>query len=224
MVGLAISILLHLMNAALGYSKIRLLSKGLTEQVILAEDLFAIATKQEIIEASQLAVYLLGAVCFLIWIYLTHKNLPALGIRRPRYSPARAVIWFLVPVLNLFGGYDVVRELWKESNPDAGISDAFLKQHGSTLTQYSSKTVLIGFWWGFLIASAIVGRTSFTLRSAAHGMDDLLTASWVEIISYALFIVATVVAIFIVKEIDARQEEKHRRFTLSNRVEVSSEG
>lgn len=83
-------------------------------------DLIALALNNSQIALLQLAAYLISGVFFLIWIYRVHRNLPALGVRRPRFSPRWAVGWFFVPILNLFRPYDVVRELWKESNPDVG--------------------------------------------------------------------------------------------------------
>jgi hypothetical protein len=103
---------------------------------------------------------------------------------------------FLVPILNLFYAYDLVKELWKQSSPDLGFSDAFLKQHAFAFEHYSSKTPLVGLWWGFTIASVIAERIS------------------IDLISDALAVVASVLLIMIVRNIDARQEEKHRRLTL----------
>src|SRR6185503_4209614 len=162
---LALCILVDLIAVALGYSQVALLSKALTDQTITEINATANDMRQQAIAILQLAAYLITGVFFLIWIYRAHRNLPAIGIRKPRYSPAWAVGWFFVPILNLFRPYDVVKELWKESNPDVGISDTFLKHYSSTTKPYSSKSVLIGLWWGFWIASAVVARASSRLSS-----------------------------------------------------------
>ncbi|HET9710653.1 MAG TPA: DUF4328 domain-containing protein, partial [Pyrinomonadaceae bacterium] len=114
---------------------------------------------------------------------------------------------------NLYHPYDMVRELWKQSNPDVGLSDAFLKQH-ATLEQYSSKTVLIGLWWGFVIASLVVARISGMLASNSADTPTLITQSWAGMISDALRVVGSIILIVVVNRIDARLEEKHRRRTL----------
>ena len=175
------------------------------------------AVIQGIPALAQLAAYLTTGVLFLIWIYRVHRNLPALGIRRPKYSPGWAVGWFLVPVANLALPYDVVKELWKDSNPDAGLSEAFFGQHPEVTREYSSKTSLIGWWWGFWIASVVAsrvyGRVSQTGKIALEG------ASVLGMICDVLSIMAAVLAILIVKDIDARQEEKHRRLALDRDVQ-----
>lgn len=168
----------------------------------------------QIIGTFQLAALLIVCVFFLIWFYRAHRNLRALGIRRGRYSSPWAVLLFFVPILNLYYSYDLVKELWRQSSPDLGFSDGFLKQHELTLKQYPSKTALIGMWWGFTIASVIAARTSMTIISHSRSISDLTAGTWFYMISVAFDIVASIALIVIVKEIDARQEEKHRRLTL----------
>ena len=149
-----------------------------------------------IIGTLQLVARFTAFIVFLIWFYRAHRNLQALGIRRGRYSSPWTVLLFLVPILNLFYAYDLVKELWKQSSPDLGFSDAFLKQHAFTFEHYPSKTALIGLWWGFTIASVLAARIS------------------IDLISDALAVVASILLIRIVRDTDARQEEKRRRLTL----------
>ena len=144
----------------------------------------------------QLAARFTAFIVFLIWFYRAHRNLQALGIRRGRYSSPWSVLLFLVPILNLYYAYDLVKELWKQSSPDLGFSDAFLKQHAFSFEHYPSKTASIGLWWGFTIASVLAARIS------------------VDLISDALAVVASILLIRIVRDTDARQEEKRRRLTL----------
>ena len=167
-------------------------------------DVIAIAIGgYESIRTLQLVARFTTFIVFLIWFNRAHRNLQALGIRRGRYSSPWTVLLFLVPILNLFYAYDLVKELWKQSSPDLGFSDAFLKQHAFTFEHYPSKTALIGLWWGFTIASVLAARIS-----------DPLTDTWMDLTSDALAVVASILLILIVKNIDARQEEKHRRLTL----------
>ncbi|HEV8486769.1 MAG TPA: DUF4328 domain-containing protein [Blastocatellia bacterium] len=155
---------------------------------------------------------------FLIWIYRVHRNLPALGVVRPRYSPGWAVGWFFVPIMNLVRPYDVLGELWKDSNPDVGMSDAYFKQHPHSTRQYSSKTSLIGLWWGCWVASAVANRVYVMLLSQP-GENQLQAGSLTGMISDGLSMLGAAFAFLIVKEIDARQEEKHRRLIIDHGVQ-----
>jgi len=168
----------------------------------------------QLVRTLLIAAHLIAGVLFLIWLYHERRNLVAVGSRGGRYSSPWAIGLFFVPILNLYYPYDIVRELWKQSNPDVGLSDAFLKQHAATLKQYSSKTALTGLWWGSVIASVVVARISGTIASHATNIPDLITAGWTGMISDALRIVGTIVLMVLVNRIDARLEEKHRRRTL----------
>ena len=174
-----------------------LLSQAVTEQADLISD------RSRMIGTLQFVARFTALITFLIWFYRAHRNLQALGIRRGRYSSPWTVLLFLVPILNLYFAYELVKELWRQSSPDLGFSDAFLKQHASTLEHYPSKTSLIVWWWGCTIASVFAARIS-----------DRMTGTWMDLISDALAVVASILLIRIVWDTDARQEEKRRRLTL----------
>ena len=67
------------------------------------------------------------AVFFLMWIHRSHRNLRALGAVNIKYSPKSAVLWWFVPVMNLFKPKQVVEEIWKWS--------------------VGADTSLVNFWW-----------------------------------------------------------------------------
>lgn len=206
---LALSILIDLIAIAIAGYQVMLLTSALTAET----DLTPNDDTPQIFGTLQLAAHLIAVGFFLSWFYRAHENLRALRIRRGRYASPWTILLFFVPILNLYYSYDIVKELWKQSSPDLGFSDAFLKQHALTL-EYPSKTALVGAWWGFTIASIFAARTSLTIMSRSPGVSDQLTGTWMSIITDALGIVAIIALILIVKRIDAGQEEKHRRLTL----------
>jgi len=161
-----------------------------------------------------IAAYFITGVVFVIWVDRARRNVLAVGNLGRRFASPWSIALFFVPIFNLYHPYDMVRELWKQSNPDVGLSDAFLKRHASTLEQYSSKTVLIGLWWGFVIASIVVARISGLLPSDSAENPALITQSRAGMISDALRVVGSITLIVVVSRIDARLEEKHRRRAL----------
>jgi hypothetical protein len=184
------------------------------DNVLSYTDLKVDSDGQQFVRTALIAAYLVSGVVFLIWLYRARRNLLALGSRGQRYSSPGAIGLFFVPLLNLYYSYDIVTDLWRHSNPDVGLSDAFFKQHGSTVKEYSSKTALIGLWWGFVIASIVVARISGTFASHATDIPDLISETWTGMISDALRIVGTIILIVLVNRMDARIEEKHKRHTL----------
>ena len=212
---LVVCVLIDLITIALGYSRVVFLSSVLTgEEVLSHTDLTADNDGQQFVRTALITAYLISGVVFLIWLYRARRNLLAVGSRAQRYSSPWAIGLFFVPLLNLYYAYDVVTDLWKQSNPDVGLSDAFLKEHASRLEQYSSKTALIGLWWGFVIASVVMARISGTFASHVTDIPDLISESWIGMISDALRIVGTIILIVLVNRMDMRLEEKHKRHTL----------
>ena len=196
---LAICASIDVIAIAIGCYQATLLSRALTEQA----DLVTNNDTPRIIGTLQFVARFTAFIVFLIWFYRAHRNLQALGIRRGRFSSPWSVLLFLVPILNLYYAYDLVKELWRQSSPDLGFSDASLKQQAFTVEHYPSKTALVGLWWGCTIASVLAGRIS-----------DPLTGTWMDLISDAFAVVASILLILIVRSTAARQEEKRRRLTL----------
>lgn len=212
---LVMCVLIDLITIALGYSRGVFLSNVLIgEEVLSHTDLTADNDGQQLVRTALVAAYLISGVVFLIWLYRARRNVLAVGSRGQRYSSPWAIGLFFVPFLNLYYSYDIVTDLWKQSNPDAGLSDTFLRQHASTLEQYSSKTALIGLWWGFVIASIVVARISSTFASHATDIPDLISENYIGMISDALRIVGIIILIVLVNRIDVRLEEKHKRHNL----------
>jgi len=198
------------------YASINLVAIGVKFSGTLTHgtDLITNNGARSIVETLQWLALLIAWIFFLIWFYRAHGNLRALGVRRGRYASRWSILLFFVPLLNLYYTYDLVKELWKQSSPDLGFSDDFLKQHAATLEQYPSKTALVGWWWGFTIASIVAARTSLRIEMLGAGTSDQITVTWITMISDALAITASIMLILVVKKIDVRQEEKHRRLTL----------
>jgi Domain of unknown function (DUF4328) len=107
----------------------------------------------------------------------------------------------------------MVKELWKQSSPERGFSDDFFTRHAS-LKQYPSKTALIGIWWGFMLASTGLARTAFKTYLRSTTVSDYISSTQTSMVSDALGIVASILLILIVKNINERQEEKYRRLIL----------
>ena len=163
-----------------------------------------------IIALTAIAVGLLGilevplrivtGIVFLVWVYRAYNNLSALKARNLQFSPGWAVGWWFIPFANLVKPFQVVREIFNESDPDCDTETGFLHLSPGT-------PVEIGFWWGSLLVSNVLYRIS----DAFYGKGDEPASEY-----YAPFflggallaIAAGSLAIFIVKETTRRQRER----------------
>ncbi|HXG64467.1 MAG TPA: DUF4328 domain-containing protein [Blastocatellia bacterium] len=205
---LAAGILLDGIAVVWGFFEIALLSRAMAGQTVAEAEAAASDSQGLFIALLQMVVYVVTAVLFLIWIYRAHQNLPALGALGLKYSPGWAVGWFFVPCLNLIRPFQVVTEIWKASSPEMDSKDG-------TSWQYATTSPIIAFWWGAWIVSNILGRLDFRMSFNAETADALITAIQVSILSCIVSAIAAVLAIIMISQMDARQEEKNRRLMAS---------
>ena len=151
------------------------------------------------------------AVAFLLWLYQARVNVRALGVRRPAFGREWAVLAFLVPVVNFFRPYQVVREVWQASTPEN--QDPF-----NWRTVRVSRVVPL--WWGLVAASVGLG-----LLAAVTGFGAGVNLAKLELTT-ALTIGASLLgggaagaAILLVTRISDAQETKYARQIASDKEE-----
>jgi hypothetical protein len=181
---LGLALLVDLVAVVSGGFQASLVGKIAAGQTVPTEQLEASDRRQQMVGVAQVLALLAGAVAFLRWLRVAYGNLPALGVV-PRFSRAWAVAFFLVPILNLFRPYQVVRELWG----------------GST----GGGAAIVGWWWAAYLVASFLGARSFTLVATAKAPRDFLMATWVTLAADVCGSVAAALAIAIVLGIDRGQ-------------------
>lgn len=58
-------------------------------------------------------IYVLNSIFFFIWIYRVSYNSRILSSENMRFGPGWAVVWFFIPIANLWKPYQVLKELLK---------------------------------------------------------------------------------------------------------------
>jgi hypothetical protein len=198
---LLIDVAIYLLAIVLGFSQIFMLSRILAGQPITLDEIAASQSAMQSLAMPQRLVQLITAVCFLVWIYRAHRNLPSLGAHPLKYSPGWAVGGFFVPFLNLIHPYLVVREMWKASSPEVGVSNGDSWQDQATFP-------LLGLWWGACIVTGILGQSVLWLAPSAKTAAAFLPVAWLGVASYIVGVIAAVLALLVVRRIDARQKER----------------
>lgn len=149
-------------------------------------------------------------VVFLIWLYRSFNNLSALKARNLEFSPGWAVGWWFVPFANLVKPFQVVRELWNESDPDFDEETGFLHTSAGT-------PEIIGFWWAAFLLSNFSARISNALIDSNSGNPSTYFPVAL-IVASVLQIAAATLIIFIVKGVVQRQEQRFARLGISEQV------
>jgi Domain of unknown function (DUF4328) len=122
---------------------LRLLARDLAGEEIGAGQEAAYQIVGQAIFVFQYLLLALAGIAFIEWLYQSRINLRAFGVRRLRFPRGWALAAFLVPILNLVRPYQVVREVWKASDPRT--RDPFAWTGVPT-------GWLLPLWWGAFVA------------------------------------------------------------------------
>jgi Domain of unknown function (DUF4328) len=154
-----------------------------------------------LISILEVFLYLATVVFFLIWLFRVYTNLSPLRSPNQEFTPGWAVGWWFIPFANLVKPYQVVREAWQESDPDFDPSLNFLSNTISAPT-------FLGFWWAFWILSNIFNNIAS--RMINNDGQAIQGFGVVIIIASILSMIASMLAILVVKTISARQDARYQ--------------
>ncbi len=161
-------------------------------------------------------------VVFLVWENRAHKNLRALGVANAEYSSGWAIGSWFVPFANLVVPFRAVREIWWKSDPDTVPQSADGGGYNAFAHFQGSVSLLTG-WWTFWIISNLVSNASTRLSWRASDLSQHVIAEWLSIFAAILSIIAAVLAINVVRGINARQEERHKRLMTASQRQFWSQ-
>ena len=170
------------------------------EWIVYAEDggvitLFAFLVNT--IAVLEFPLRIATGIAFLFWVHRAYSNLSALKARNLEFTPGWAVGWWFIPFANLVKPFQVIRELFNESDPDFDVETGYLHTPSGT-------PVEVGFWWGTLLTSNVLYRISNALYGSGEQPDSEYHAPF--FLGGALFAVAAgTLAIYIVRETTRRQ-------------------
>lgn len=157
----------------------------------------------------QALLFLACAVVFVRWNTAAYKLLPALTGSGLNDRPAWVFWSYVVPILNFFRPYQLMREIWDGSDPTRLQLD--LEANGR------DGRWRIGVWWGLWLSGAVLNRVArFLVRDdPTHESLQLLQAGYVILIAAAgLF------AALVVRSIDARQQARSAEVLAGDNVLV----
>ena len=146
-------------------------------------------------------------VLFLVWVHRAYSNLSALKAQNLEFTPGWAVGWWFIPFLNLVRPFQVVREIYNESDPSVDPYTGFSYVPGGT-------PMIIVLWWLTFIMAGISHR----IGDALYGSGDLPSSEYFPVALLAagsLSAVAAISAIFVVSSINKRQDERAAKLAAS---------
>lgn len=147
-------------------------------------------------------IFILTAILFLIWLNRANKNLTPLKAENIEFSSGWAVGWWFIPFANLVKPFQVVREVWCQSDPDFDESLGFLPN------SYQAPTFMT-LWWACWLISNILLQIFDKIDSSDRTMS--LPSSIIMILSSLCAMIAAFLVIKIVRGITERQNLRFNR-------------
>ena len=143
---------------------------------------------------------LAAGIAFLAWLYQARINIRALGMRRMRYSRNWCIWAFVIPVMNAFRPYQVMREIWKASDPES--LDPFQWRSQPT-------PALVVLWWiAVLGAGGLRALTVMTSLGTDVNLQKLVLSGSLNLLADIALGLAAGVSVFIVTRLTNAQETK----------------
>lgn len=142
--------------------------------------------------------WIIYSFSFLIWVYARCETAVTFAINKPMpFGPGLSVLWFLIPVANLFMPYYVITGIWDASLPSAGNDEPYASQR------------IVKKWWCFYLFSLVGGLLlHFTGRLS---FLDAYEIHFEFLSGVILLVIHTFLALYsirLVKSIDAMQSSK----------------
>jgi hypothetical protein len=146
-------------------------------------------------------LFLPTGIAWLLWQYRAHANLRALGVANLKFSPGWVVGWWFIPFANIVMPYLTVRELWKASDPKAGAVD-WKVRGGATI---------VGLWWAARLAMQALFQIAPAFARQGVGVTTTSSSTVLLMAGDVVMILWAVLAVLLVRGVNARQEAKHRK-------------
>lgn len=186
-----------------GLAELRLLMRATSGHAVAPIERAAQFTANEWLVTFQVVLFVATAVTFLAWLLQARVNVRALGVRRPTFGREWAVLAFLVPVVNFFRPYQVMREIWQAS--DASNLDPFNWRNLPV-------SPLVPLWWGFFLGFlGLASLAWLTGLGAGVSLAKLQLTTVLAVGAHLLAGCAAGTAYFVVTRISDAQEKKYAR-------------
>jgi hypothetical protein len=149
-----------------------------------------------VVGIAQIAMLVVTGIAWLSWLHRAYDNLRLVGSRTTQFTPGWAVGYWLIPIVNLFRPYQIMRELWLRS------------ENGNILSSLTGARAvpIVAWWWGAWLVAGIVGRLLRRMATRAETVEELFRMIHVAILADLLAIASAILAYYVLSRIAASQD------------------
>lgn len=169
----------------------------LQREVFSTEEGEASDLRQGVLGIVQVVMTIITATFFIMWFRRAYFNLHTLKVNLQYTEGWAAGSWF-VPILNLFRPYQIMEEIWVNTQVQIDKPEEEPK-------------ILLGVWWGLWIIGGIIDRISTRLALDASTIENYQTSSLLTLISDAFSLITLFCIIFIIRKVIVWEEELYQK-------------
>jgi uncharacterized protein DUF4328 len=187
---------LEVVTIVSGLAERALLVRLATGAKLLTDEATATDPQDGTIVLLRLVAFAGTGIVWLTWLHRAYGNLALVGSKRSRFTRARAVGYWFIPLVNLVLVYQVMKDLWLRSD-STNDRDGY--------DRLPAPAFLTG-WWGAAVSWGVLGRLVAHLARDARTPLELTNATDMGMLVNVVGVVAALLAIKVVWEIDRRQQ------------------
>ena len=163
--------------------------------------------RQRVIGSAEFVARIVVIVLFMIWFRRCYYNVRSLGFNT-QYTDGWAVGAWFVPFMNLFAPYQIMKEIWNDTQAKA--------QENSPDPRFKSHAIL-RVWWILWIVSNVAGRFYIRLLfSEKHSLEDAISTDKVDMILDVLNLVSIILIIEIIDKVRKFEVEMNHAIMIEN--------
>ena len=168
-----------------------LIQEAANGEVISVEYANSNDSREQIVGIIYMVAYFISGVTFIQWFRRAYFNLHLKVNRLSQNEGWAAGSWF-VPIVNLYRPYQIMKELFVETN-------FFFKRNEISVNK-DFATVSLSMWWTLWIINNFLGQFIFKYSMRAETIDELTISTIANMVSNVLGIPLAIITIRIIKE------------------------
>lgn len=180
--------IISLLSDYLQYDLLQTVANGgqITTETATDNDL-----RQKIIGIIYLIVYVISGITFIRWFRRAYYNLHLKAETLSFTEGWAAGCWF-VPIISLYRPYQIMKELYQETQTLLSKNDENYVQNLNTNS--------IGWWWTLWIIASFLGQFIFRYSLKAETIDELITTTIASIAASIIGIPLAIITVKVIKD------------------------
>ena len=163
---------------------------------------------ENFIMVPQFIILILTFILFLRWIYISNRNVHALGAKLMKFSPGWSVGWYFIPVASFWKPFQAMNEIWKGSKNPASW-------------RQEETPAFLRWWWFLFLVHDLAGRIAAKYLEKADGVHQFQNAATMLMVSMVIDIAYLISGMVLIWRISNFQTASWRKKQAADAVEAS---